>query len=114
MAIELTRVATSTRAALLRIGLVMALGACSGGAAAGPSAAPTTTVAASGVASPSPISGARSLDEGPQGPLDPGTYVTGSPFLTRVTFAMPAKWFADIGGPYAVFLDPGMDPVSND
>jgi hypothetical protein len=114
MRIELSRVATSTRASLLQIGLVIALAACSGGAAVRTSTAPTGTVAASALSSPSPISGARALGEGPQGPLDPGTYVTASPFLTRVTFSLPAHWFADIGGPYAVFLDPSVDPVSND
>jgi hypothetical protein len=114
MRIELRRVATSTRASLLPIGLAIALAACSGGAAAPTSTAPVGTVAASAVASPSSISTVRALNEGPQGPLDPGTYVTGSPFLVRVTFSLPAQWFADIGGPYAVFLDPGADPVSND
>ena len=114
MRIELRLVATSTRASLLQIGLVIALAACSGGAAVHTPTASTATVAASAIASPSSMSGPRALGEGPQGPLDPGTYVTASPFLTRVTFSLPAQWFADIGGPYAVFLDPSMDPVSND
>jgi hypothetical protein len=114
MRIELSMVATSTYASLLQIGLGIALAACSDGGVTRSSTAPIGTVAASGVASPSPISSPRALDEGLQGPLDPGTYVTASPFLTRVTFSLPAQWFADVGGPYAVFLDPSVDPVSND
>jgi hypothetical protein len=46
--------------------------------------------------------------------LDPGTYVTASPFLSRVTFSLPPGWFANMGGPYAVFLDPSMGAVSAD
>ncbi len=111
---ELRRVAISMRASLLQIGLVIALAACSDGAPALTSTGPIGAVTASAHSSPSPIATARALDEGLQGPLDPGIYVTASPFLTRVTFSLPAQWFADVGGPYAVFLDPSMDPVSND
>jgi hypothetical protein len=113
MRIELRRVATSTRVSLL-IGAVIAVAACSDGAAARPSAPPAWTIAPSALASPGPISTGHPLDSGPQGPLEPGTYVTASPFLTRVTFSLPAHWFADVGGPYAVFLDPSSEPVSND
>ena len=56
----------------------------------------------------------RPLTAGPQGPLDPGTYVTASPFLSRLTFSLPPKWNANVGGPYAVFLDPRMSAVSDD
>ena len=75
-------------------------------------------------ASPSPTSGSAPtpssaptplpLTAGLQGPLDPGTYVTASPFLSRLTFSLPPGWFADVGGPYAVFLDPGISAVSDD
>ena len=54
------------------------------------------------------------LAVGQQGPLNSGTYVTGSPFLSRITFSSPPGWYADMGGPYAVFLDPSLVTVSND
>jgi hypothetical protein len=112
--IELTRAAMSMRTSLLGIGMLITLAACGGAAPGGTSTGPIGTVQASALASPSPTSTARALDVGPQGPLEPGTYVTASPFLSRVTFSLPPGWFADIGGPYAVFLDPSMGPVSND
>ena len=40
-----------------------------------------------------------------------GTYVTDSPFLARVTFTLPAGWEAQVGGPYAVFLDQPNGPA---
>jgi hypothetical protein len=41
------------------------------------------------------------------GAMEPGTYVTGEPFLARITFTLPAMsaaWEGNIGGPYAVWL----------
>jgi hypothetical protein len=114
MPIQLRRVATATRGSLLQIGLVLAFAGCSNGTAAPASTASLAAGGPSGVVSPSPTSSVRALDKGVQGPLDEGTYVTASPFLTRVTFSLPRQWFADVGGPYAVFLDPTVDPVSND
>ena len=46
--------------------------------------------------------------------MESGTYVTASPFLSRVTFSAPPGWFASMGGPYAVFLDPSLGTVAND
>ncbi len=46
--------------------------------------------------------------------MESGTYVTASPFLSRVTFSAPPGWFASMGGPYAVFLDPSPGTVSDD
>jgi hypothetical protein len=119
---ELTRPAMSMRTSLLRIGMLITLAACGGAAPGGTSTGPPGTVQASALASPTPsptptstpTTTPRALEVGPQGPLEPGTYVAGSPFLSRVTLSLPPGWFADIGGPYAVFLDPSMDPVSND
>jgi hypothetical protein len=78
---------------------------------------PTPTPAATPTAAPSSPSStpaSRALAVGLQGPLEPGTYVTASPFRSRVTFSLPPGWFADLGGPNAVFLDPSIGPVSND
>jgi hypothetical protein len=86
----------------------LALGGCQASAAT-----PTPTPAAMPTAAPS-LPTPRALAVGPQGPLELGTYVTASPFLSRITFSLPAGWFADMGGPYAVFLDPSIGPVSND
>ena len=61
-----------------------------------PSPSPTPTV------SPLPLP----TGEGVM-PLAPGTYLTQDPFLSRVTFTLPAgpmAWEGNIGGPYAVFL----------
>ncbi len=102
------------RSSLVGIGILITLAACGGAAPVGTSTAPLGTVQASAPASPSPTSTPAALVAGPQGPLESGTYVTGSPFRSRVTFSLPDGWFADIGGPYAVFLDPSMSPVSND
>lgn len=108
--IELTRAAMSIRTALLGVGLLMTLAACGGAAPSVPSTAPIQTLQASALPSPSP----RALDVGQQGPLKSGTYVTASPFLARVTFSAPPGWYASMGGPYAVFLDPSLGTVSND
>ena len=108
--IELTRTARSMRTSLLGIGLLITLAACGGAAPSGPSTAPIATIQASALASPSP----RALDVGPQGPLKSGSYVTASPFLVRVTFSPPPGWYANMGGSYAVFLDPSLGTVSND
>ena len=102
------------RLSLLGIGILMTLAACGAAGPGATSTLPIGTVQASALASPSPASTPRALDVGPQGPLKPGTYVTASPFLARVTFSLPAGWYADIGGPYAVFLDPSIGPVSDD
>jgi hypothetical protein len=112
--IEFTRAARSMRTSLLGIGMLITLAACGGAAPHGTSTGPIGTVQASALASPSPTSTPRALDVGPQGPLEPGTYVTASPFLSRVTFSLPPGWFGNMGGPYAVFLDPGMGAVSAD
>jgi hypothetical protein len=84
--------------------IVLLLVACTPGTALTASPLPTASSA------PTP----RPLTAGVQGPLDPGTYVTASPFLSRLTFSLPPSWFANVGGPYAVFLDPGMSAVSDD
>ena len=111
---ELTRVAGSTRSSLLAIGMVVTLAACGGPGPGGASTGPTGTGQASALASPSLPPTSVTLSEGPQGPLEGGSYVADSPFLVPVTFSLPAGWSADIGGPYAVFLDPTMSAVSND
>jgi hypothetical protein len=115
MARELRRAAMSMRMPLLGIGLLIALAACGGAsgtstAPSGTSTAPIGTVEASVLASPTP----RPLGVGQQGPLESGTYVTASPFLSRVTFSPPPGWYASMGGPYAVFLDPSLVTVSDD
>ena len=104
------------RTSLLGIGLLSTLAACGGAAPGGTSTGPTTSTAPTGTVQASALGspGPRALVAGPQGPLESGTYVIASPFLSRVTLSLPAGWFADIGGPYAVFLDPSVDPVSND
>jgi lysophospholipase L1-like esterase len=50
------------------------------------------------------------MTEGDVAPLEPGTYVTGDPFLARVTFTVPAGWEGNIGGPYAVWLGTSSAP----
>jgi hypothetical protein len=102
------------RLSLLGIGILMTLAACGGSAPSATSTRPVETVQASALTSPNPTSTPRALDVGPQGPLEPGTYVTASPFLARVTFSSPPGWFANMGGPYAVFLDSSLGTVSND
>jgi len=63
-----------------------------------------------GADAPSPTTGPstsptpRLMTTGDWAPLEPGTYVTGDPFLVRVTFTVPAGWEGNMGGPYAVFL----------
>ena len=112
----------SMRTSILGVGMLITLAACGGAAPGGASPAPTGTVPASTLASQSPTPSLmpsatptpRAIEVGPHGPLKPGTYVTASPFLSRVTFSLPPGWFADMGGPYAVFLDPSMGPVSSD
>jgi hypothetical protein len=111
---ESKRAAMSVRSSLLGIGLLVALAACGGPAPSGTPTRPPGTVPASALASPNPASSPQPLAAGAHGPLESGTYVTAAPFLTRVTFSLPANWYADTGGPYAVFLDPNFGPVTND
>ena len=84
--------------------VVLLLVACTAGTA--PTASPSPT--------PSSAPTPRPLTTGVQGALEPGTYVTASPFLSRLSFSLPPGWFANVGGPYAVFLDPDMSAVSDD
>jgi hypothetical protein len=118
----ITHAAKTTRTSLLGIGLLITLAACNGASeSSGISTASTGTVQASAVtghtgtpqASARTSPSALALDVGGQGPLEQGTYVTASPFLSRVTFSAPG-WYASMGGPYAVFLDPSLDTASND
>ncbi len=54
---------------------------------------------------PTPTPTPRAMTVGTPAPLEPGIYVTADPFLSRVTFTMPAGWVGNMGGPYAVYLD---------
>ncbi len=116
----LTHDAKSTRTSLLGIGLLITLAACGGAAPSGTSRASIGTVPASALPSPSaraasalPSASARALGVGAV-VLESGDYVTGSPFLSRVTFSAPPGWYASMGGPYAVFLDPSLVTASDD
>jgi len=64
-------------------------------ASATPTAAPTATATAA----------ATVANDTVPHPLQPGTYTAGDPFQVRLTFAVPAGWEGNVGGPYAVFLD---------
>jgi hypothetical protein len=50
------------------------------------------------------------LVQGGVTPLEPGTYVTGDPFLVRVTVTVPAGWVGRLGGPYGFQLGPTAAP----
>ena len=52
----------------------------------------------------------HTCDPGDVAPLEPGTYVTGDPFLVPMTFTVPAGWVGRMGGPYAVQLGPAAAP----
>ena len=118
----LTHAAKSTRTSLLGIGLLITLAACGGAAPSGTSTASIGTVPASALtgaeraapASALPSPSARALGVGRKVVLESGDYVTGSPFLSRVTFSAPPGWYASMGGPYAVFLDPSLVTASDD
>ncbi len=73
--------------AFVGIGLVSSKAGGAGGAAA--------------TATPAP----HELTVGSIASLEPGAYVTADPFLARVTFTVPAGWGANMGGPYALWLD---------
>ena len=73
------------------------------GVAPGPAATPTPT--ASPTPAPTPSPSPRALTVSPMTPLAPGTYVSGDPFLARVTFTIPAGWQAGMGGPYLTSLE---------
>jgi len=55
-------------------------------------------------ASPTPSPSPHVLTTGSTAEFEAGTYVTGDPFLARVTFTLPSGWEGNMGGPYAVFL----------
>ncbi len=86
--------------ALVGINLMSGNGAIVGGPLPSPTATPTPSP--SPTPSPTPI--AFTSDSTAMG-MAPGTYVTGSPFSSRVTFTVPAGWQGNLGGPYAVFLE---------
>ncbi len=55
---------------------------------------------------PTPTPTPRALPVGDVGVrLEPGSYITDSPFRVRATFTVPAGWVGYIGGPYGVWLD---------
>ncbi len=62
-----------------------------------------------GEASPSPSASPRPIPvtSSDMPALEPGTYLTGDPFLARVTFTLPdgpVAWQGNVSGPYAVWL----------
>jgi hypothetical protein len=72
--------------------------------------APTPTPTATPTPVPTPIPTPRELTKGSLGPMAPGTYVTGAPFLARVTFTVPAGWTETMGGPYLTDLTKDASP----
>jgi hypothetical protein len=59
-------------------------------------------------ASPSPTASPRAMPTGEtELPLEAGTsYITGDPFLVRVTFTAPSGWEGKVGAPYLAFANP--------
>ena len=74
------------------------------GGIGGRGATPTPTPTPSPSPTPSPTPSLRALVVGSAVSLEAGTYVTADPFLSRVTFTVPAGWFGNLGGPYLADL----------
>ena len=62
--------------------------------------------------SPSPVASSASLPVTSGGPvaIPAGTYAAGNPFLVPLTVTIPDGWEANVGGPYAVFLQKSYGP----